>query len=89
MESYEFDYGKYLWAKDNFHLIAWDDFANARKILTAWPCISNPYMIYGSEDYVEWQKRFNTYFKKRCTFPFMLRLINSFLITGNNPTESR
>ncbi|MEG0641406.1 MAG: hypothetical protein RR515_02315 [Clostridium sp.] len=86
MILHEFDEAAYSWTKQNFNRIAWDDFAKARRVFQ-WSSIPNP-LEYGSDDYWEWKKLFDNYFGKRCNFNFMIRLINSFLITSAKPLIS-
>jgi len=48
--------------------------------------MENPYLIRGSADHLYWEDYFNKkVFTNKCKFPFIVRLINSFLITGQEP----
>jgi hypothetical protein len=85
MNTYIFDYKDYLWAKCNFNKIEWSDFALAVNEFADWPAMPNPAFGRCSRDCCEWRKLFTAYFGKRCTFPFMLRLINSVLLTAGKP----
>jgi hypothetical protein len=79
---YQFNKSMYQYAKDNPNKIAWKDFSKGRKDFADYHCIANPYLIRGSADHLFWESQFNNIFGKRCTFPFIVRLVNSFLITG-------
>lgn len=83
---YKFDEAKYKFLKENPHKIAWDDFRKGSDHFPDYAQIVNPYLVKGSPDYWFWRKFFNEFFKTdRCQFNFMLRLINSFMITGVKP----
>lgn len=79
---YKFNDFTYQYAKNNPDNIDWEDFANGRKDFPDYHCIANPYLSKGSEDHLFWEKYFNNLFGKKCTFPYIVRLINSFMITG-------
>ena len=83
---YKFDESIYKFAKENPDKIAWDDFRRGSNDFPDYAQIANPHLVKGSTDYWFWRKFFNEYFKtSRCQFNFMLRLINSFMITGEKP----
>jgi hypothetical protein len=79
---YKFDEEKYQFAKKNFENIIWEDFKRGSKDFPDYNCISNPYLIKGSEEHIYWKRIFDDIFHANCYFPFIARLINSFLITG-------
>ena len=62
----------------------WKDFADdtARREFVDYFCIANPHLIKDSREHLFWQDYFNAYFHCNCTFPFIARLINSFMVTG-------
>lgn len=80
---YKFDEEKYRLLKENPHKIAWEDFKRGINDFPDYAQINNPYLVKCSSDYWFWRKFFNEFFKTdRCRFNFILRLINSFMITG-------
>lgn len=87
--TYQFDETMYQFAKDNRDKIAWQDFAEGREDFLDYHSLANPYLIKYSEEHQFWQKYFNKLFGKNCTFPFIVRLINSFLITGQEPSDNK
>lgn len=82
MALYQFNNFIYQFAKNNPDKIAWVDFAYGRKDFPDYHCIANPYLVRGSSDHLLWENHFSKIFMKRCTFPYIVRLVNSFLITG-------
>lgn len=80
--TYQFDEKKYQFAKSNPNKILWKDFALGIEDFPDYHCIANPYLIKGSADHIFWSNHFNKLFRKNCTFPYITRLINSFMITG-------
>lgn len=81
----------YAWNEKKYQIIkrapgavAWKKFATdkARLEFDDYCCIANPHLIRGSQEYLFWQNYFNAYFGCRCTFPFIVRMVNSFMITG-------
>lgn len=79
---YKFNDFTYQYAKNNPDNIEWEDFANGIKDFPDYHCIANTYLSNGSADHLFWKKYFNNRFGKKCTFPYIVRLINSFMITG-------
>jgi hypothetical protein len=84
MTLYEFDESLYKYAKNNPDKIAWKDFAEGIKDFADYHCIANPYLIRGSSDHIFWANYFNKVFGKNCTFPYIVRLVNSYLIAGQH-----
>lgn len=85
--TYQFNEFMYQYAKDNPDKIAWKDFAEGKKDFPDYHSIANPYLIKGSSDHLFWESYFNKVFGKNCTFPYIVRLVNSFLITGQQPQQ--
>ena len=85
--TYPWNEYMYQTIKQNPQMVAWRDFATnkARLVFDDYHCIANPHLIRGSKEHLFWQDYFNKYFNCRCTFPFIVRLINSFMITGVIP----
>lgn len=81
---YEFNEEKYAWLKQNPDKVAWRDFADGRKDFDGeWANIANPYL---KDDYDEfWKEYFSNYFECDVKYNFVLRIINSFMITGESP----
>lgn len=85
---YQYNEFMYQYAKKNPNKIVWKDFSKGRKDFADYHCIANPHLIRGSVDHLFWQSQFNKVFKKRCYFPFIVRLVNSWLITGQRPQDT-
>lgn len=85
--TYPWNERKYQMIRRNPDRVAWKDFATdqARKDFNDYFCIANPHLIRGSQEHIFWQRYFNTFFQCNCRFPFIVRLINSFMITGEEP----
>lgn len=81
---YPWNEKKYRIIRQNPDRVAWKDFADdtARREFVDYFCIENPHLIKGSQEHLFWQDYFNAYFHCNCTFPFIARLINSFMVTG-------
>ncbi|MBX4271780.1 hypothetical protein [Clostridium estertheticum] len=82
---YKFDEKKYQYAKNNFNTIIWEDFKEGGKFFPDYTCILNPYLIKGTEEHIYWKEKFDDIFHTNCYFPFISRIINSFLIAGEQP----
>jgi len=80
--SYQFDNAIYQYAKNNPDKINWKVFAEGIEDFPDYHDIANPRLIKYSTEHQFWQKYFNNLFGKRCTFPYIVRVVNSFLITG-------
>jgi len=80
--TYQFDEAMYQYARNNPEKIAWQDFAEGIEDFPDYHSLANPYLIKHSAEHLFWQEYFNNLFGKNCTFPYIVRLINSFLITG-------
>ncbi len=72
----------YDYAKHNKDKIAWKDFAKGRVNFPDYGALANPKLIRGSKEYNEWKEYFDGLFKCSCNFPFILRIVNSLLVTG-------
>ena len=88
MVYYSFDSNDkalYQFARKYPNSIKWEDYASSkgRKVFPDCYSLQCPFFRGGIE-HAFWSKYFNSYFGKKCTFPFIVRLINSFLITGKN-----
>ena len=70
--------------RQNPDKVAWKDFASekARRDFNDYFCIANPYLIKGRPEHLFWKNYFDNYFNCNCTFPFIVRLINSFMIAA-------
>ena len=81
---YAWNEGKYQRIKCNPDAVAWKEFATnkARLDFSDYCCLQNPHLIRGSQEHLFWQKYFNAFFGCRCTYPFILRLLNSSMVTG-------
>lgn len=81
---YVWDEEKYQRIKRNPDLVAWKEFATdkARLDFDDYCCIENPHLIRGSQEHLFWQNYFNALFGCRVTFPYIVRLINSIMVTG-------
>lgn len=81
---YPWNEKKYQIIRQNPDRVAWRDFADdtARREFVDYFCIANPHLIKGSQEHLFWQDYFNACFHCNCTFPFIARLINSFMVTG-------
>ena len=86
--TYPWNENVYQMIKQNPNKVAWKDFATdkARLIFDDYHCIANPHLIKGSQEHLKWKKYFDKEFNCNCHFPFIVRLVNSFMITGNIPT---
>ncbi len=82
MVIYKFEEAKYQFAKNNYKKIDWEDYKNGIEDFPDYNCITNPYLVRGSDEHLYWKKIFDEIFHTNCYFPFIVRLINSFLITG-------
>ena len=82
---YEFNEFMYQHAKNSPDKIDWEEFAKSRKAFPDYHCMANPYLVRGSDEHLFWESYFNKRFDCKCTFPFIVRLINSLLITGQEP----
>ena len=82
MKLYQFDEAKYKWLLQNKHKVAWDDFAKAHDDISDWSCLANPYIFKGSNDYQTFRNYFKSYFGSNVYFPFVVRLVNSFMVVG-------
>lgn len=82
--TYAWNETKYQKIRRNPDAVAWNEFASgrARREFDDYFCLANPHLIRGSEEHLFWQDYFNDYFGCRCTFPFIARLIQSFMIKG-------
>jgi len=85
--KYLFNETMYQYAKNNPDKIFWQDFAEGIDDFLDYPCLENPYLVKYSAEHQFWQKYFNKLFGKRCTFPYIVRLVNSFLISGQVPQK--
>lgn len=82
--AYAQNENKYQIIEHDPDAVGWKEFAidKVRLEFDGYCCIANPHLIRGSQEYLFWQKHFNVYFGYRCTFPFIVRMVNSFMITG-------
>lgn len=83
---YKLDEEKYWFLKENSHKIVLGNFKRGIKNFSDYAQINISYLVKGSSDYWFWRKFFNGFFKTdRCHFNFILRLINFFMIIGEEP----
>ena len=80
--TYPWNEKKYQLIRRNPDMVAWRDFASARSEFGDYFCVANPHLVKGSGEHLFWRDYFNAYFHCSCTFPFIARLINSFMVTG-------
>ncbi len=73
---------KYMLARNNPNKIAWEDFLKGRKDFPEYHIIPNPFLIKGNNEHLFWKEYFETRFNVKPTFPLIVRLINSWLLTG-------
>ena len=83
--KYQWNENVYQMIKQNRNMVAGKDFAtnNARLVFNDYHCLANPHLIKGSTEHIKWKEYFDTKFGSNCSFPFIVRLINSFMVTGN------
>lgn len=86
--AYKFDEAKYQFAKNNYKRVAWNDFKDGRKDFPDYNCIANPYLIKGSDEHLFWKRIFDDLFETNCYFSLIVRVINSFMITGENAIKT-
>lgn len=60
--------------------INWHDFRAGREDFPECYSIPSPFTKY-SEQHLFWKDFFDSYFNANCQFPFIVRILNSFLLT--------